>query len=206
MSEYNPYDPLTLEEVRLAKVISKKATRSWKTVEFEDCNSHLLLYMLEPINLKDVVAYRDTEGTGLIYTKLRNEANRFCKAETKANVHGELDTYNFYTEAKLAKILTELAKIDFADFELNTDSSSIAYTVAADVISVYNGLPKADKEILDLRFKEDLTGQKLADVLNTTENNASQRVHRALTKLRFNLSGEPSIWVPDSREKYKGEL
>lgn len=197
------YYPLTNEEVRLAKVIAKKAVRKWRTVEYDDCNSNLLLFMLEPKNLAKVIEYRDTEGTALIYTMLNNEANRFCKAETKANVHAELDVYNFYSEARLSRILTALAKIDFTDLEMNADTNSVPYTVAADVISVYNGLPAADKQVLELRFKYDLTGEALAKALDTTENNASQRVHRSLEKLRFNLSGEPSVWVPDRKDKYR---
>jgi RNA polymerase sigma factor (sigma-70 family) len=85
----------------------------------------------------------------------------------------------------------------------HADTNSISYSVAADVISVFNGLSPEDKRLLNLRFKEDLTGKALAEVLNTTENNASQRVHRALKKLRFKLSGEPSVWVPDRKEEHK---
>ena len=202
------YYPLTDEEVRLARVIAKKATRKWKTVDFDDCNSNLLLFMLDPERLWIVMDCRpemdsSTLNQGYLYTMLNNEANRFCQEETEANVHTELDTYNFYTEAKLAKILSALSKIDFAEFEMNADTSSIPYTVAADVISVFNGLSPEDKRLLNLRFKEDLTGKALAEVLNTTENNASQRVHRALKKLRFKLSGEPSVWVPDRKEEHK---
>lgn len=204
----NQYEPLTADEVLLAEKLARKYTnnRNWKLVEFDDAFSHLSLWLLE--NLELVIKCRDTDefaeyNQGYLFTSLRNEVIRFCRKETKDKVHRDLEENNFYTVKRVANILKEVLVIDWVKFEMNAESGTLAYEIGADVLSAFNGLSKDDKNILTLRFKLGYSGLALATQLNTTENNASQAVHRALEKLVSKLSGEPSFWQRESKSEYK---
>lgn len=207
----NQYYPLTEAEVKLAEKLARKYTSKyrWSTVEFDDAFSHLNLWLLENINT--VIKCREESefsdyNNGYLFTSLRNEVIRFCKKETKEKVLTDLDNNNFYTVKKVANILAELLPIDFVKLEMNANSGSIAYEIAADVLSAFYGLTDEDRKVLNLRFKAGYTGDALATELGVDTNAASQRVHRALEKLVSKLSGEPSFWTRQSKKDYNPEL
>jgi RNA polymerase sigma-70 factor (ECF subfamily) len=53
--------------------------------------------------------------------------------------------------------------------------------------AAFAALPDSDRELLTLRFFEDLSSRELAEVLGCSVNNVYVRVHRALQRLRAEL-------------------
>lgn len=53
--------------------------------------------------------------------------------------------------------------------------------------AAFGALPDDDRELLTLRFFEDLSSAEVAEVLNTSVNNVYVRVHRALQRLRVEI-------------------
>lgn len=53
--------------------------------------------------------------------------------------------------------------------------------------AAFGALPDAERELLTLRFFEDLSSTEVAEVLNTSVSNVYVRVHRALQHLRVEL-------------------
>ncbi|MBP9762988.1 sigma-70 family RNA polymerase sigma factor [Patescibacteria group bacterium] len=71
--------------------------------------------------------------------------------------------------------------------------SELEATIDGSKIATYlKKLPKDDREILVLRFIDDLSPKEIADVLQETANVVSVRIHRAIKKLRELL---PSTYV-----------
>ena len=192
----NQYYPLTEEEIKLAEKIARKYTRksAWSLVSFDDAFSHLKLWLYS--NTDIVISCREADEFAkltekYLYTCLRNEVNKFCAKETKAVVNRDLSDGNRYTVYSLTQALPIYFKLNHTELEMNSDSSSLAYNVTADITSALYGLPEADVEVIELRYKLGYSGESLAKELGIEVNAASQRVHRALEKLVSKLSGSP---------------
>ena len=69
------------------------------------------------------------------------------------------------------------------------DERVLAAVELADLHAALKGLSKRDREILELRYEEDLTHPVIANRLGIPEGTVKVRLHRARAKLRLLYAG-----------------
>ena len=98
---------LTPEELRIASKIAKRFSYQWRTIDPQDLNSELILWMLE--HYETVNKWRFAiGGQGKLVVSLKRLAARYCANETAANIHKPLDTNFHYTIEQIAVSYTHL--------------------------------------------------------------------------------------------------
>lgn len=193
-------DLLTVEEMRLAERIAKRAAYRWSLVEFDDVQSHLLLWLVEHHPVVD--RYRtDPNGAGKLYVALRREASKFAAGEQEARVGRPLREDNHYSPSMVERILpfvfqpwpqTVVAENPVTG-ELSRPiphKTDVALAILADVSGAFHGLDKPSQEVLKLRFEQDFTFPEISDLLGISEAAATKRVDRAVQRLVNSLAGE----------------
>ncbi len=78
-------------------------------------------------------------------------------------------------------------------FDVKTDSRAEAEIEASDVARHLEKLPANYKEVLVMRYIDDLEIPEIAEILNEAENTVSVRLHRAIKKLREVFSEEDDV-------------
>ncbi len=86
--------------------------------------------------------------------------------------------------------------------ESNTLEAAVGRFEGKAVLKAVQKLPDAYAEALTLRYVEELSPREIADIIGESENTVSVRVHRALKKLREQLSLDESRDKEHDDEKF----
>ena len=186
---------LTPEELRVASKIAKRFSYQWRTIDPQDLNSELILWMLE--HYETVNKWRFAiGGQGKLVVSLKRLAARYCANETAANIHKPLDTNFHYTieqiERGLPFIWQERPQTIAVRHEASSgENSTNAVAVLADLDFAFQSLNADYQNILKWRFQLNLNLKEIGELLGITDRAAKARIDRALEKLQFELGGPP---------------
>lgn len=179
---------LTKEEMAVARRVARRSASQWVSVERDDIEQHLMLWMLE--NARHLDRWRFEPGDGKLYVALRREAGRFCAKETGHAVKADLDDGNRYTVRVVERVLPFLWEMDGIDRAPGGEAAA----VLADLSGSYFGMAKADQDVIAWRYRDQLTYADLGSRLDVGEDGARKRVKRAVERLTGRLGGEPAFW------------
>lgn len=84
---------------------------------------------------------------------------------------------------KKSESLDELAEYGF-DPGVDERGKIFANIAAADIRSVFGGLDHKYRQVLMMRFVDDLQPKEIASILGESENNVSVRIHRGIRQVR----------------------
>ncbi len=186
---------ITADEFRIASRIAKRFSYQWKTIDHQDLNSELLLWMLE--HYETVYRWRESiGGEGELVVSLKRVAARYCASETAANIHKPLDTNFHYTieqiERGLPFVWQERPQTIAIRHEASSgENSTNALAVIADLDFAFQSLNLDYQTILKWRFQLNLNLKEIGELLGITDRAAKARIDRALKKLQFELGGPP---------------
>lgn len=186
---------ITADEFRIASNIAKRFSYQWKTIDQQDLNSELLLWMLEHYEVVDRWRYV-LGGEGQLVVSLKRVASRYCANETAANIHRPLDTDFRYSTDQIQKALPYLWLDRPQTIAIRHEQSSGAdstnlVAVIADMSAAFNTLSLDYQNILKWRFQLDLKFKEIGDLLGISDRAASARIDRAIEKLQNELGGPP---------------
>lgn len=186
------------QELKLAEKIAHRIGSRWSMVETDDLTSHLYLWLLQ--NIKHVERYRNDHGTGRLYVALRNEALRYCTKETAARVGQPINKDNFYKADMLERTLPFIfeqipqttVKVDPRTGQAQSvgHEYDTALAIMADIKGGFYGLHASVREVLELRFRDGLTFEEIAEVREITKDGAKKLVDRAIGRLVDALAGD----------------
>lgn len=185
----------TENELSLTSKIGRKMATKWTAVESDDLVSHLTLWLCE--NYATVERYRTEEGgEAKLFVSLRREAGRFCAKEQAQRTGAPLDHDAAYSVEQIERILpfvfedlpsqsvaenphtgVPLSKPDHEQFET-------AIAMALDVRSAYHDLPAEIREVLIMRYRDNMSYEEIGSLTGMTDRGAQKRVLRAVVRLR----------------------
>lgn len=186
---------LTPDEIRIANKIAKRFSYQWRTIDPQDLNSELVLWMLE--HYETINKWRfGLGGEGQLVVSLKRVAARYCANETAANIHKALDTNFHYTieqiERGLPYVWQERPQTIAVRHEVASgESSTNAVAVVADLAFGFSSLNADYQNILKWRFQLSLTLKEIGELLSISDRAAKARIDRALEKLQQELGGPP---------------
>ena len=186
---------LTPDEIRIASKIAKRFSYQWRTIDPQDLNSELILWMLE--HYETVNKWRfSLGGEGQLVVSLKRVAARYCANETAANIHRPLDTNFHYTieqiERGLPYVWQERPQTIAVRHEVASgEGSTNAVAVVADLAFGFSSLNADYQNILKWRFQLSLTLKEIGELLGISDRAAKARIDRALEKLQQELGGPP---------------
>jgi len=196
---------ITDEEMKIAKRVAKKMASRWNSVDWEDLNSHLTLWLCEHQDV--LVRWRNEEGgMGKLSVALTREASKYANKEQTETNGGKLYYDIAYSDKQVEAIMPFIW--DYSGMTVQTsvpqhpslgtpivDSNPIsghtfddALAILADVSSAYYDLQKSDQIILALRYRQDLTYKKIGDQMEITDDTARKRVERAVKRISERLN------------------
>lgn len=189
----------TADELRLAANIARKYGARWSSVEVEDVQSVLYLWLCE--HMPKVERWRaEPNGKGKLLVTLKREALKFCTRETAARQGQPLNRENFYNEAMLERALpfvfeawpeTTVRQNPTTGQALDRPFEfSNALTIMADISGAFHGLPADMKELLELRFRDGLTFDEIGELRGSSKQGAQQLIQRCIKRLCDSLAGE----------------
>ena len=191
---------LETQELDIADKVARKVGMAWSAVEIEDLQSHLCLWMLE--HYAQVERFRKEEGGGgKLYVSLKREASRYAVKEQEARNGGPLTDNESYSLREVITALpyifdssiwpqTTLAQNPQSGAVIHSGSSSDAGLVVAlltDVSRAYRSLPVEQREVLALRFRDDMTFYDIGLYYGISLQAADKRVQRAIKALHVAL-------------------
>jgi RNA polymerase sigma factor (sigma-70 family) len=180
---------LTQDEIEIADKVGRYYSSRWKLVERDDLTSHLYLWMAER-DANQLQRWREEGSTsGKLYKSLKRVANEYCKAETSKTVNRDIYENNSYT----IEIIKNTLPFVFYSPDVEDPINSKALLIIEDVSSAFYGLSPDDREVITLRYREEMSHEEMAKMFGVTVDAASQRLHRALTRLLNALSGV-ALW------------
>jgi RNA polymerase sigma factor (sigma-70 family) len=186
---------LTPEELKIAGRIAKRFSYQWRTIDPQDLNSELILWMLE--HYETVNKWRFAMGgQGKLVVSLKRLAARYCANETAANIHKPLDTNFHYTIEQIERGLPFIWQdrpqtIAIRHEASSGENSTNAVAVLADLDFAFHSLNADYQNILKWRFQLNLNLKEIGELLGITDRAAKARIDRALEKLQFELGGPP---------------
>jgi len=186
---------LTPEELKIAGKIAKRFSYQWRTIDPQDLNSELILWMLE--HYETVNKWRFAMGgQGKLVVSLKRLAARYCANETAANIHKPLDTNFHYTIEQIERGLPFIWQdrpqtIAIRHEASSGENSTNAVAVLADLDFAFHSLNADYQNILKWRFQLNLNLKEIGELLGITDRAAKARIDRALEKLQFELGGPP---------------
>ena len=80
--------------------------------------------------------------------------------------------------------------VDAMSYDPSAAAKLEAIIEKEDLLSVLKALPERDRDIIELRFKMDLSYKEIAEIMKISEANARQIVSRALSGLRIIMTEE----------------
>lgn len=182
---------LNSKELMLAEAVSKNVANKWQSIEQEDLQQHLFLWMCE--HLPQVERFRADEGDGRLYVSLRNEALRYAVKETQASVNRPINEDDFYTFDIVKKAIPFIFQTNVETIaQVNPVTGEAIHKVAepglglaimVDLKMAFQELDGDDKRVLRWRYDNDLTFDDLAVLLGITRDGAKKKVDRALMRL-----------------------
>lgn len=191
---------LTLRELETAEKISRLLGSKWSAVEIEDLNSHLCLWMLE--HYHKVEQYRVEEGgDGKLWVALRRIAQRYAVAEQQHRSGGLLDDNQSYSLREVMAALplifdpsswpqTTIAQHPLSGAPMASESSSeagMALVLLSEVSAAYKRLPAGHKQVLAMRFRDDMKLHEIAEFYGISHQAADKRVQRGIKALHMAL-------------------
>lgn len=192
---------VTSEEMALAQRVAKRVASRWRSVEQDDIQSTLFLWLVE--NTPTLAKYRtEPGGAGKLYVALRREANKFAAEEQKLKVGRGLRDDNFYDATRVARILPfifeDVPQTVSAENPItgqtyaspSPEDHGNAAAILADVSGAFYGLPKETQEVLYWRFRDGLTLQEISELAGISKVGAKKRVDRAVQRLSDSLAGD----------------
>lgn len=180
---------ITQTEIEICEKVGRYYSSRWKLVERDDLVSHLVLWCAER-DSNQLQRWRDEGSTaGKLYKSLKRVANEYCKIETSKIVNRDIYENNSYT----LDIIKNTLPFVFSSPDVEDPINSKALMIIADVESALWGLPSEDREIIILRYREEMSHDEIAGYLSISVDAGSQRLHRALERLLNALSGV-ALW------------
>lgn len=191
---------LTTQELGIAEKIARLMGSKWSAVEIEDLTSHLCLWMLE--HYHKVTQYREDEGgEGKLWVALRREAQRFAVKEQIHRSGGLLDDNQSYSLKEVLTALplifdssswpqTTVAQNPFSGAPVAHQHSSeagLALVLLSEVSAAFKKLPTGHREVLAMRFRDDMKLHEIAAVYDISHQAADKRVQRAIKALHMAL-------------------
>lgn len=186
---------LTSEEIKIASKIAKRFGYQWRTIDSEDLNSELILWILE--HYETVNSWRfSSGGEGQLVVSLKRVAARYCARETAANIHRPLDTNFHYTIEQIERGLPYVWQerpqtIAIRHERASGESSTNSLAVIADLSFAFNSLTLDAQNILKWRFQLNMGLKDIGLLLGISDRAASARIDRAIEKLQLELGGPP---------------
>ena len=183
-------DKIKSNELILADKIAHDIGSRWRTVEIEDLNSHLYVWLYE--NATHVQRYRFDDGDGRLFVSLRREAIKYCAAETAAKINRPILEDDFYNREMLKRALPfmfegypEMASPvnPVTDEAIGEGSSGEALAILTDLTIAFNQLPQTDKILLGLRYRDGLSLNEIADIRGVGKSGAAEALSRAISRL-----------------------
>lgn len=206
---------ITDEELKIAKRVAKKMAARWERIDWEDLNSHLVLWLCE--NQRHLERWRNEEGgMGKLSVSLTREASDYVNKE-QSELNGGKLYYDIkykpeqikaiipfiweYSTMSLQRGVPEHPQFGTPIFDTSPINGNIfddALAILADVSSAYYDLSVSDKKIISMRFKEDMSYKDIADFLQIKVDAARKRVDRAVEHISEKLTSGIDI---DSKYK-----
>ena len=186
---------ITADEFRIALSIAKRFSRQWATIDYQDLNSELLLWMLEHYEI--IYKWRGfVGGEGELVVALKRVAARYCANETEANVHRPLDIDFRYTYEQIERGLPYVwldrpQTIAIRHEASSSEDSTNALAVIADLDFAFQSLNLDYQTILKWRYQLNLGLKEIGELLGISDRAAQARIYRAIKKLQSELGGPP---------------
>jgi DNA-directed RNA polymerase specialized sigma24 family protein len=188
------------EEITLARKVARNIGRKWRTVETEDVEQHLMLWLLE--NVKALERWRKEPGDGKLYVSLRREAGKFCAKEGAERLHTDnLYENNIYTKQSVSKLLPFIWEGSAQMLGNSLGNGGEAIAIMSDISSAYYGLPQEAQQILAWKYRDGKTFSDIGSKLGASEEAARKRVGRLIDRLVQDLAGPSAVWVNEIRRK-----
>jgi len=195
-----PQAELLQQEIYLAQKIGIYQASKWKLVDPDDCVQHLGLILTQKWHSGVLQRYREAEGGMFALAELlRKEAHLFCtKEQVAAQSAPLLEDQTKYTYQEIKNTLPHIFNLNEYQQTTYMDDSEVksgsihntqnqyeeVINIINEVSQVYQKLPKEEKNLIDLVYKEDLPETEVANLLNTTPNAIYKKISRIIKKIQ----------------------
>ena len=175
--------------------------RKFSMVEREDIKQSLYQWFAEhPNKLKDWEAIGEKDAKNLIYRSLRNQALDYCQRWKAKSVGYDLSDLHYYDseiiEALLPPVLrgeygvTHKLNLGFTGKPSAPAEGGNLTIMMLEIDSGYWKLNKEDRNIISLRFAENLDFGEIANILELgTDSAARMRLKRSISRLINKIGG-----------------
>ncbi len=181
---------ITKEEHQLADRIAYDIGSRWQTIEIEDLNSHLYLWLYE--HQKQVARFRLSEGDGELFVSLKREAIKYCAAETAKKINRPLDADKFYNREMIKRTLPYLFEgwpeiatsvNPVTDQPLGNGSDGEVLAILLDLRSAFIKLNQSDQTVLRLKFADGLTLNEIGEIRGLAKTSIHSQIDKALGRM-----------------------
>ena len=191
--------------------------RKFSMVEREDIKQSLYQWFTEhPNKLKDWEAIGEKDAKNLIYRSLRNQALDYCQRWKAKSVGYDLSDLHYYDseiiEALLPPVLrgeygvTHKLNLGFTGKPSAPAEGGNLTIMMLEIDSGYWKLNKEDRNIISLRFAENLDFGEIANILELgTDSAARMRLKRSISRLINKIGGYKPFRDIDSPDKNESE-
>jgi len=191
--------------------------RKFSMVEREDIKQSLYQWFAEhPNKLKDWEAIGDKDAKNLIYRSLRNQALDYCQRWKAKSLGYDLSDLHYYDseiiEALLPPVLrgeygvTHKLNLGFTGKPSAPAEGGNLTIMMLEIDSGYWKLNKEDRNIISLRFAENLDFGEIANILELgTDSAARMRLKRSISRLINKIGGYKPFRDIDSPDKNESE-
>ena len=175
--------------------------RKFSMVEREDIKQSLYQWFAEhPNKLKDWEAIGEKDAKNLIYRSLRNQALDYCQRWKAKSLGYDLSDLHYYDseiiEALLPPVLrgeygvTHKLNLGFTGKPSAPAEGGNLTIMMLEIDSGYWKLNKEDRNIISLRFAENLDFGEMANILELgTDSAARMRLKRSISRLINKIGG-----------------
>lgn len=191
--------------------------RKFSMVEREDIKQSLYQWFAEhPNKLKDWEAIGDKDAKNLIYRSLRNQALDYCQRWKAKSLGYDMSDLHYYDseiiEALLPPVLrgeygvTHKLNLGFTGKPSAPAEGGNLTIMMLEIDSGYWKLNKEDRNIISLRFAENLDFGEMANILELgTDSAARMRLKRSISRLINKIGGYKPFRDIDSPDKNESE-
>jgi DNA-directed RNA polymerase specialized sigma24 family protein len=191
--------------------------RKFSMVEREDIKQSLYQWFAEhPNKLKDWEAIGEKDAKNLIYRSLRNQALDYCQRWKAKSLGYDLSDLHYYDseiiEALLPPVLrgeygvTHKLNLGFTGKPSAPAEGGNLTIMMLEIDSGYWKLNKEDRNIISLRFAENLDFGEMANILELgTDSAARMRLKRSISRLINKIGGYKPFRDIDSPDKNESE-
>lgn len=195
------------DSLEIATTVAHKVHKKYHTYfDVSDVVQELSIWMIKRED--KVVEWLDhpldsdeyKSGVKQLAKTLTRHADRYCRRVKAQKLGYELRDEQFYPPATVAELLPHVWKDALETHEAGRPRVSGGGNPAEggnyivqlfDVRFALLKLPEKDREVLRLKFYDQLNYKELSEVLNVTDSTAHRRVDSAISKL-INLLGGPN--------------